>query len=303
MGEPIPAEELVSPRCCPGRGDSPVSASWPHLLPAEAGCFASIKLVAALARHRLLDRRPLFRGHGSLRAGALRFGEGRRRRAPPRPGSVGHSTSQTSVPSSGYRPLLQGGVRIFEWNGSMMHAKTAVADGLWARVGSTNLNVASWFGNYEMDVIVEDADFARSMEQAFLRDLGNATELVLEPEAAPPRRATPAAGRRLPDPAAEAPVRAAAGAVRIGNAVGAAMRDRRVLRADGGASAQGGGRPLVDHGAALRILPRLAAYPLALLLAWVAFACFHKSYRPRARPRTSSSTGADELRFPPRAEA
>ena len=38
---------------------------------------------------------------------------------------------------AGYRPLLEAGVRIFEWNGTMIHAKTAVADGRWARVGST----------------------------------------------------------------------------------------------------------------------------------------------------------------------
>src|SRR6185437_887968 len=42
---------------------------------------------------------------------------------------------------SGYRPLLEAGVRIFEWNGTMIHAKTAVCDGRWARVGSTNLNI------------------------------------------------------------------------------------------------------------------------------------------------------------------
>ena len=54
-------------------------------------------------------------------------------------------TSDVPVVSSlsrmGYRALLEAGVRIFEWKGSMFHAKTAVADGRWARVGSTNLNV------------------------------------------------------------------------------------------------------------------------------------------------------------------
>src|SRR5262249_27792819 len=64
-----------------------------------------------------------------------------------------------------YRPLLKAGVRVFEWNGTMMHAKTAVADGRWARVGSTNLNVASFIGNYELDVAVEDAGFAGEMER------------------------------------------------------------------------------------------------------------------------------------------
>ena len=60
-----------------------------------------------------------------------------------------------AVSRAGYRPLLEAGVRVFEWNGSMLHAKTAVADGRWSRVGSSNLNISSWLGNYELDVIVE----------------------------------------------------------------------------------------------------------------------------------------------------
>ncbi|HMO47455.1 MAG TPA: phospholipase D-like domain-containing protein [Rubrivivax sp.] len=61
---------------------------------------------------------------------------------------------------AGYRVLLEAGIRVFEWNGSMLHAKTAVADGRWARVGSTNLNIASWLGNCELDAIIEDTGFA-----------------------------------------------------------------------------------------------------------------------------------------------
>ena len=66
-----------------------------------------------------------------------------------------------AVSRAGYYSLLEAGVRVFEWNGPMMHAKTAVADGRWARVGSTNLNVASWMGNYELDVAVEDEGLPR----------------------------------------------------------------------------------------------------------------------------------------------
>lgn len=62
-----------------------------------------------------------------------------------------------AISRAGYQPLLKAGVRVFEWNGPMMRAKTAVADGMWARVGSTNLNIASWMGNYELDVAIEDA--------------------------------------------------------------------------------------------------------------------------------------------------
>src|SRR5690606_26582738 len=92
---------------------------------------------------------------------------------------------------AGYRPLLEAGVRIFEWNGTMLHAKTAVADGSWARVGSTNLNIASWFGNCELDAVIEDADFAAKMEQAYLEDLDNATEIVLDLKRTRPRLPRP----------------------------------------------------------------------------------------------------------------
>lgn len=80
---------------------------------------------------------------------------------------------------STYRPLLEAGIRVFEWNGPMMHAKTAVFDGRFSRVGSTNLNIASWFGNYELDVLVEDEDFGRKMQDMFLADMLNSTEIVL----------------------------------------------------------------------------------------------------------------------------
>jgi cardiolipin synthase len=59
-----------------------------------------------------------------------------------------------------------------------MHAKTAVADGRWARVGSTNLNLVSWIGNYELDIAVEDEGFAGAMEEMYLEDLTGATEIV-----------------------------------------------------------------------------------------------------------------------------
>jgi cardiolipin synthase len=80
---------------------------------------------------------------------------------------------------AGYRPLLQAGVRIFEWEGPMIHAKTAVADGVWARVGSSNQNLASLLGNWELDVSVTDRHFAAAMEALFERDLASAVEIRL----------------------------------------------------------------------------------------------------------------------------
>ncbi|MDX2034962.1 MAG: phospholipase D-like domain-containing protein [Blastocatellia bacterium] len=131
----------------------------------------------------------------------------------------------------GYRPLLEAGVRIYEWNGTMLHAKTAVADGRWARVGSSNLNPASWVGNWELDVVVEDERFAREMEEHYLQDLENATEIVLNKRrrvqpAEIDRRARHFRPARLKSGSSG---RAAAGALSLGSAVGAAITNRREL--------------------------------------------------------------------------
>ncbi len=79
----------------------------------------------------------------------------------------------------GYRGLLAAGVRIFEWQGPMIHAKTMVADGVWSRVGSSNLNSASLLGNWEIDAGVLDPDLAAQMEGLFLADLASSMEIVL----------------------------------------------------------------------------------------------------------------------------
>src|SRR5437899_8863861 len=85
----------------------------------------------------------------------------------------------------GYRELLQAGVRIFEYQGPMIHAKTLVADARWARVGSSNLNVSSLLTNYELDVVAECDELARALGEQFLRDLAVSREIVLLPR---PRR-------------------------------------------------------------------------------------------------------------------
>ncbi|HEY3584650.1 MAG TPA: phospholipase D-like domain-containing protein, partial [Casimicrobiaceae bacterium] len=131
-----------------------------------------------------------------------------------------------------YRPLLEAGVRVFEWAGTMMHAKTAVADRRWSRVGSTNLNLASWMSNYELDVAIEDRGFADKMAAQYETDLEHTTEIVLTPRNRVRRASSPETGhdnghaRRAPSGSAG---RAAAGAVSVGSALGAALTDRRIL--------------------------------------------------------------------------
>jgi len=89
----------------------------------------------------------------------------------------------------GYRDLLAAGVRIFEWRGPMLHAKTMVVDGRWIRIGSTNLNFSSLLANYELDVLVDDVELGQAMEAQFRRDLDRCVEIGLgEPKGRRSRR-------------------------------------------------------------------------------------------------------------------
>jgi cardiolipin synthase len=72
---------------------------------------------------------------------------------------------------SHYAELLDAGVRIFEWHEALMHAKTAVIDGVWSSVGSTNLDWRSFVHNYEADLILHDTGFARELERRFELDV------------------------------------------------------------------------------------------------------------------------------------
>ncbi|MEO8448259.1 MAG: phospholipase D-like domain-containing protein [Gemmatimonadota bacterium] len=87
----------------------------------------------------------------------------------------------------GYRDLLRAGVRIFEWNGPMLHAKTVVVDGRWVRVGSSNMNHSSLIANYELDALVDDTDLASRMEAQFRRDIDRSSEVTVRPRRGPPK--------------------------------------------------------------------------------------------------------------------
>lgn len=79
-----------------------------------------------------------------------------------------------------YTDLLEGGVEIWEYQRSRLHAKTFVVDGKWASVGSTNLTNRSFSWNYESNVHVFDEAFARHMEQMFEDDLRDARRIRLD---------------------------------------------------------------------------------------------------------------------------
>lgn len=248
-------------------------------VPATAGILRVNELVAALAQKTLWLTDAYYAGTTSyvqaLRA-AAKDGVDVRLLVP----------GGTDIPilrpisRAGYPPLLEAGVRIFEWNGPMLHAKTSVADGQWARVGSTNLNVASWFGNCELDLMVENEAFAREMEEMYLQDLTNSTEIALDKRHrvqganASGHRRRVAAGRGSAN-------RAAAGALRISNAVGAAVTHRRVFEPVENRILAGFGGLLLGLAVFFKYFPAALVYPAILLLGWMGLALVYKACRLR----------------------
>ncbi len=76
-----------------------------------------------------------------------------------------------------YQPLLDAGVGIWEWDGVMLHAKTAVVDGEITMVGSSNLDPLSMHRNYELNLVVADGVTGGLMHDMFARDLSSATRI------------------------------------------------------------------------------------------------------------------------------
>jgi cardiolipin synthase len=193
----------------------------------------------------------------------------------------------SSLSRAGYRPLLEAGIRVFEWNGAMLHAKTAVADGRWARVGSSNLNLSSWLGNYELDIAVEDPEFAAQMEAMYEEDLRRATEIVLSAR----NRVRPTAhhARRRRSGSTS---RAAAGALRLGNTMGAAISNRRVLGPAEATTLLGLGVALLVFAAVSVLWPLAVAIPLALLAVWVAISSLVRARELRALRERDEEAGS-----------
>jgi len=81
---------------------------------------------------------------------------------------------------SHYSTLLNAGVRIYERVGPLLHSKTAVIDGVWSTVGSTNLDWRSFLDNDEINAVILGREFARKMQDMFARDLAGSQAIDLE---------------------------------------------------------------------------------------------------------------------------
>ncbi|MDH5682603.1 MAG: phospholipase D-like domain-containing protein, partial [Spirochaetota bacterium] len=79
-----------------------------------------------------------------------------------------------------YKKYLKNNIRLYEYNPTILHSKTAVIDNIWSTVGSSNLDRRSFKKNLEVNAVILDQDFGEEMEGMFFEDLKSATELKLD---------------------------------------------------------------------------------------------------------------------------
>ncbi len=276
-GRRVTPEELPTPEMIPPAGD--VALRVIATMPSTWGVFKLDQLVASVARETLWVTDAYFVGvsaYINALIAASKDGVDVRLLVP---GTV-DVFGVGAMSRAGYRLLLEGGVRIFEWNGVMLHAKTAVADGRWARVGSTNANITSWFGNWEMDVAIEDRNFGRQMMAMYEQDLANSTEVVLTAHKmrSVERRKSP----RLDDWKTRGRTTrraASAGAIRMGRTLGAALTARREVGAAEAYNLFWSSLIFLSFGLLAFKWPKAIAMPFAVLAVWFALAGLFRAWR------------------------
>jgi cardiolipin synthase A/B len=299
-GEMLPSEEIPDPQQLPRQGDVAVRVVEGE--PGKSRIYRLSQFVAVGVERSLWITDPYFVTPPAMTealAAAARDGVDVRILVP----AFNNWPLVGGFSRAGYRPLLEAGVRLFEWEGPMIHAKTAVADGIWSRVGSSNLNLASLLGNWELDLAILDREMAAQMEAVFLADLNSSVEIALHRPAGVP--SAPLVMQRRPvldvpdEPGVydvqaarrarrRAPTGSWAGrtlsrAARAGSVLARAMvGERTVGREDTGWIAA---ISFLIIGLALlgAVVPRVLAWPVAFLLFWLGIASLFRAFPPRSR--------------------
>ncbi len=96
------------------------------------------------------------------------------------PGKINDVPMTMVAGNAHFGGLLKAGIKIYEYQPTMMHGKTMVVDGLFATIGSTNFDNRSFRLNEELNLTVYNADFARRLEQSFWEDLNHSRQYTLK---------------------------------------------------------------------------------------------------------------------------
>jgi cardiolipin synthase A/B len=179
-GELLTGEGFFPPASWEPVGD--VRAGFMHTLPVMGSTPASRFLALSIsgARRTLYVTNSYFVPDENQRAALI---SAARRGVDVRILTAGPKTDIKTTRHAGrgtYEELLEGGVRIYEYEPTMMHAKSFVVDGIWSTVGSLNFDNRSMSLNNESNLVVLDEGIGREMDETFLEDLRYSKEIILE---------------------------------------------------------------------------------------------------------------------------
>jgi cardiolipin synthase A/B len=220
-----------------------------------------------------------------------------------------------SMSRGGYRFLLEAGVRIFEWQGPMIHAKTSVVDGVLCRVGSSNLNTASLMGNWELDVGVLDEGLGRQLEGLFLADLASSKEIVIPGRSRVGRRRHPGTGELSIEPLdpqgslprrlerqlrtiGQAPGRLTlASVVRAGEALGGALAGNRPLGREDRTVLGALSISILILAVVAALMPAVVGWVVAISAGWLGLTTGARAYVQARRARIEERNAASQQRI------
>jgi cardiolipin synthase len=150
--------------------------------------YTTLLLALSAARERVLVTNPYFVLDETMRDAVLRTARRGVRIAVLVPAVIDHNVvgGGGRAPRGGrarraqFGALLRAGVEIYEYTPALLHAKTMVIDGVWATIGSTNLDNISFAVNDELNLIVYDREVASRLEQVFAADLEVSKRITYE---------------------------------------------------------------------------------------------------------------------------
>jgi cardiolipin synthase A/B len=162
--------EAYFPRPIEPRGQVYTQVARSSPASGSAAMYTTLLLALSSARTSVLVTNPYFVLDDTMREAVLRTVRRGVRVAVLVPAVIDHNLVREASRAQ-FGALLRAGVEIYEYTPALLHAKTMVIDGVWATVGSTNLDNLSFAFNDELNLIVYDRAFARQLERVFDEDV------------------------------------------------------------------------------------------------------------------------------------
>jgi cardiolipin synthase len=145
----------------------------------SAAMYTTLLLALSAARRSVLVTNPYFVLDETMQDAVIRTVQRGVRVVVLVPAVIDHNIVRQASRAR-FGDLLKAGVEIYEYMPALLHAKTMVIDGVWATIGSTNLDNLSFSFNDELNLIVYDRDFARRLVQVFEEDLAASRRVTFE---------------------------------------------------------------------------------------------------------------------------